>query len=156
MTQLEPGLDTLYIDDIKKILPHRYPFLMIDRLTNIDPGTGAVGIKNISVNEELFQGHFPQQPVFPGVLMIEAMAQSAATYAAYIEGIDTESKVILFMGVDRAKFRRPVIPGDQLELHVSIAQRRPPVWRFTGVAKVDGKKVAEADFSAMLSDPPKP
>lgn len=156
MTKIEAGLTTLYIDDIKKILPHRYPFLLIDRLVNIDPGNGAVGIKNITVNEELFEGHFPQQPVFPGVLMIEAMAQSAATYAAYIEDVDTDSKVILFMGVERAKFRRPVIPGDQLELHVNITQRRPPVWRFSGIAKVDGKKVAEAEFSAMLSDPPKP
>lgn len=154
MPVLEPGKSTLYIDDIKKILPHRYPFLMIDRLVNIRPDEGAVGLKNISVNEELFQGHFPQQPVFPGVLIIEAMAQSAATYAAYTEDVDTDNKVILFMGVDKAKFRRPVIPGDQLELHVSISHRRPPVWRFTGIAKVDGKKVAEADFSAMLSDPP--
>jgi len=151
----ERGKSTLYIDDIKKILPHRYPFLLIDRLVDIRPGEGAVGIKNVSVNEELFQGHFPQQPVFPGVLIVEAMAQAAAVYAAYTEDVDVEGKVILFMGIDKAKFRRPVVPGDRLEIHVSIAHRRPPVWRFEGIGIVDGKKVAEAEYSAMLSDPPR-
>ncbi len=153
MASLEPGQTTLYLDDIKKILPHRYPFLLIDRMINIDPGEGAVGIKNVTANEELFLGHFPQAPVFPGVLIVEAMAQSAAMYAAYTEDIDMDNKIILFMGVDKARFRRPVVPGDQLELHVRIAQRRPPVWKFAGIGMVDGKKVAEAEFSAMLSDP---
>lgn len=154
MANLETGQETLYLEDIKKILPHRYPFLMIDRMVDIKPGEGAVGIKNITANEEVFQGHFPQEPVFPGVLIVEAMAQSAATYAAYTEDVDTENKIILFMGVEKAKFRRPVVPGDQLELHVKISHRRPPVWRFSGVGIVDGKKVAEAEFSAMLADPP--
>ncbi len=154
MKVLTPGKDTLYLDEIKSILPHRYPFLMIDRMVNIVPGEGAVGIKNITANEEVFQGHFPEEPVFPGVLIVEAMAQSAATYAAYTEEVDTDNKIILFMGVDKAKFRRPVVPGDQLELHVKINQKRPPVWRFSGVGIVAGKKVAEAEFSAMLADPP--
>ncbi len=154
MTSLEPGKTILYLDAIKKILPHRYPFLMIDRLVDIRPDEGAIGIKNITANEEVFQGHFPQEPVFPGVLIVEAMAQSAATYAAYTEDVDMENKIILFMGVDKAKFRRPVVPGDQLELHVKITHRRPPVWRFSGVGMVDGKKVAEAEFSAMLANPP--
>ena len=126
MNGCEPGKSVLFIDDLKKILPHRYPFLMIDRLIDIDAENGAVGIKNVTVNEGLFQGHFPQQPVFPGVLIIEAMAQSAAAYAAYTENVDVEGKVILFMGVEKAKFRRPVVPGDRLELHVGspIAARR--------------------------------
>ncbi len=153
MPTLEPGQTTLYLDAIKEVLPHRYPFLLIDRMINIAPGEGAVGIKNVTANEEIFQGHFPQVPVFPGVLIVEAMAQSAATYAAYTEDVDVDGKIILFMGVEKAKFRRPVVPGDQLELHVKITHRRPPVWRFSGVGIVDGKKVAEAEFSAMLADP---
>lgn len=153
MPTLEPGQTTLYLDAIKEVLPHRYPFLLIDRMINIAPGEGAVGIKNVTANEEVFQGHFPQVPVFPGVLIVEAMAQSAATYAAYTEDVDVDGKIILFMGVEKAKFRRPVVPGDQLELHVKITHRRPPVWRFSGVGIVDGKKVAEAEFSAMLADP---
>jgi len=154
MAALDKNKSILTINDIRKILPHRYPFLMIDRMIDINPCEGAIGIKNISMNEEVFQGHFPQEPVFPGVLIIEAMAQSAATYAAYTEDVDTDNKIILFMGVEKAKFRRPVIPGDVLELHVKIVHRRIPVWRFSGVGIVDGKKVAEAEFSAMLADPP--
>ena len=154
MTELESGKSELHINEIKCILPHRYPFLLIDRLTDIRPGEGAVGIKSVTINEDLFQGHFPQEPVFPGVLIVEAMAQSAATYAAYTEDVDMENKIILFMGVDKARFRKPVVPGDRLELHVKITHRRPPVWRFSGVGMVDGRKVADAEFSAMLADPP--
>jgi 3-hydroxyacyl-[acyl-carrier-protein] dehydratase len=120
-------------------------------LVDIIPGEGAVGIKNVSYNEPIFQGHFPQKPVMPGVFMIEAMAQTAAAYTSYTENLDTEGKVVLFMGVDKARFRRPVVPGDQLRIAVRTVQRRPPVWRFEGVASVDGKKVAEAQFSAMLA-----
>lgn len=153
MMALEPGKTTLAVEELMQLLPHRYPMLMIDRLTDIRPGEGAVGVKNVTYNEAFFQGHFPQKPVMPGVLIIEAMAQAAAAYAAYTEQLDVENKIVLFMGVDRARFRRPVTPGDQLLIHVRTAHRRPPVWKFEGVATVDGQRAAEADFAAMLASP---
>ncbi|MEZ5922372.1 MAG: 3-hydroxyacyl-ACP dehydratase FabZ [Parvularculaceae bacterium] len=148
---IEPGKTVLDIDEIMEILPHRYPMLLIDRLVDIKPGESAVAIKNVSINEPFFNGHFPQKPVMPGVLMIEAMAQAAAAYTSYTENLDTEGKIVLFMGVDKARFRRPVTPGDQVHIAVKTAHRRPPVWRFEGVATVDGKRVAEATFAAMLA-----
>lgn len=151
MTTIEPGKSVLDIDDLMKILPHRYPMLMIDRLIDIKPGESAVAVKNVSYNEEFFQGHFPQKPIMPGVLIIEAMAQAAAAYTSYTENLDAEGKIVLFMGVDKARFRKPVVPGDQLLIKVSTAQRRPPVWRFEGEATVNGKLVAEASFAAMLA-----
>ncbi|GJL91384.1 3-hydroxyacyl-ACP dehydratase FabZ [Hyphococcus sp.] len=151
MSKVEPGKSVLEVDELMLILPHRYPILLVDRLVDIVPGEGAVGIKNVTFNEPIFQGHFPQKPVLPGVFMIEAMAQTAAAYTSYTEDLDTEGKIVLFMGVDKARFRRPVIPGDQLRIAVRTVQRRPPVWRFEGVATVDGKKAAEAQFSAMLA-----
>ena len=151
MSKIEPGKSVLEVDELMQILPHRYPILLVDRLVDIVPGEGAVGIKNVTFNEPIFQGHFPQKPVLPGVFMIEAMAQTAAAYTSYTENLDTEGKVVLFMGVDKARFRRPVVPGDQVRIAVRTVQRRPPVWRFEGVATVDGKKVAEAQFSAMLA-----
>lgn len=137
---------------VKRLLPHRYPMLMVDRIVEITR-TGAVGIKNVTVNEPFFAGHFPTMPVMPGVMIIEAMAQTAAAYTAYADEIDTSNKIVLFMGVDRAKFRRPVVPGDQLRIHVEITNRRPPVWRYAARALVDGKLVAEAQFGAMLTEP---
>ncbi len=148
---VEPGKSVLEIDDLLKILPHRYPMLMIDRLIDIKPGESAIGVKNVSYNEEFFQGHFPQKPIMPGVLIIEAMAQAAAAYTSYTENLDAEGKIVLFMGVDKARFRKPVIPGDQLMIKVSTVQRRAPVWRFEGEATVNGKLVAEATFAAMLA-----
>ncbi len=148
---VEPGKTVLEIDDLMRILPHRYPMLMIDRLIDIKPGESAVAIKNVSINEPFFAGHFPQKPVMPGVLMIEAMAQAAAAYTSYTENLDTEGKIVLFMGVDKARFRRPVMPGDQVMIAVKTVQRRPPVWRFEGEATVNGKVVAEATFAAMLA-----
>jgi 3-hydroxyacyl-[acyl-carrier-protein] dehydratase len=144
--------EVLDIARIKAILPHRYPMLMVDRIVDVREG-GATGIKNVTVNEPFFEGHFPQMPVMPGVLIIEAMAQTAAAWTAHVEAVDTEGKVVLFMGVDEAKFRRPVVPGDQLRIEVSILKRRPPVWRYEAVARVDGKAVAEARFAAMLTAP---
>lgn len=151
MTMLEPGKSVLEIGELKQLLPHRYPFLMIDRLVEIKSGDSAVAVKNVTVNEQFFEGHFPQYPVMPGVLIVEAMAQGAAAFTAYTEGLDTEGKIVLFTGVDKARFRRPVVPGDQLRITVRALQRRPPMWRFGGVAEVDGKRVAEAEFTAMLS-----
>lgn len=151
--KLEPGKSTLEVEELMQLLPHRFPLLLVDRLVDIKPGEGAVGIKNVSYGEPFFQGHFPQKPVMPGVLIVEAMAQAAAAYVSYTEEVDTSGKIVLFMGVDKARFRRPVIPGDQLRIAVRTAQRRPPVWKFEGIATVDGKRVAEAHYSAMLSQP---
>jgi 3-hydroxyacyl-[acyl-carrier-protein] dehydratase len=148
---IEPGKSVLEVDELMQILPHRFPMLMIDRLIDIKPGDSAVAVKNVSYNEQFFQGHFPQKPIMPGVLMIEAMAQAAAAFTSYTENLDSEGKIVLFMGVDKARFRKPVIPGDQLLIKVRTAQRRPPVWRFEGEATVNGKLVAEASFSAMLA-----
>ncbi len=151
MNKPEPGKSVLEVDELMQLLPHRYPMLLVDRLVDIVPGESAVGIKNVTYGEEFFQGHFPQKPVMPGVLIIEAMAQAAAAYTVYTEDIDADGKVVLFMGVDKARFRRPVIPGDQLRIRVRTVHRRPPVWRFEGQATVDGKRVAEAQYAAMLA-----
>ena len=151
MTKLEPGKSVLELDDLMQVLPHRYPMLLIDRLVDIKPGEGAVGIKNVSYSDPIFQGHFPQKPIMPGVLIIEAMAQAAAAYTSYTEELDVQNKIVLFMGVDKARFRRPVVPGDQLRIAVRTVQRRAPVWRFAGEATVDGTRVADAQYSAMLA-----
>jgi 3-hydroxyacyl-[acyl-carrier-protein] dehydratase len=151
----EQGEETfadLDVNAIKGILPHRYPMLMVDRIMEITRHS-AVGIKNVTANEHFFEGHFPDTPVMPGVLIIEAMAQTAAAWTAYTDGVDTEGKVVLFMGVDKARFRRPVVPGDQLRIHATVAGRRPPVWKYEAKATVDGKVVAEATFGAMLTEP---
>lgn len=154
MTTIEPGKTTLNVSEVMQVLPHRYPLLMIDRLIDIKPGESAVGIKCVSYDEPFFQGHFPQKPVMPGVLIIEAMAQAAAAFTSYTENLDVEDKIVLFMGVDKARFRKPVVPGDQLYIHVRTVHRRPPVWRFEGLAKVDGERVADAVFAAMLAQVP--
>ena len=148
---LEPGKSVLEVEEIMQLLPHRYPMLLIDRLIDIVPGESAVGVKNVTYGEQIFQGHFPDKAVMPGVLIIEAMAQAAAAYTSYTENLDTEGKIVLFMGVDKARFRKPVVPGDQLKIKVSTIQKRPPVWKFSGEATVDGKRVTEATFSAMLT-----
>ncbi len=144
-------LPPMNIGQIMDILPHRYPMLLVDKIVDITPTNGAVGIKNVTMNEPFFQGHFPGKPVMPGVLIIEAMAQTAAAYTANVENLDTEGKVVLFMGVEKAKFRRPVLPGDQLRINIKVAQKRPPVWKYEAKVTVDGKVVTEANFSAMLA-----
>ncbi len=151
MTQLEPGKSVLEVDELMQLLPHRFPFLLIDRLVDIKPGDSAVGIKNVSYSDQIFQGHFPQKPVMPGVLIIEAMAQAAAAFTSYTENLDTDGKIVLFMGVDKARFRKPVIPGDQLRINVRTVHRREPVWRFQSTAYVDDVRVADATYSAMLA-----
>ena len=152
MTEQDDILPDLDVAAIQALIPHRYPFLMIDKVVNISRTEGAVGIKNVTINEPFFEGHFPQMPVMPGVLIIEAMAQTAASYTVHADNLDSDGKVVLFMGVEKAKLRKPVVPGDQLELHVKVIQRRPPVWKYEGKAKVNGKVVAEAIFAAMLSE----
>lgn len=144
-------LGTLEIDDILRYLPHRYPFLMVDRIIEIDGDESAIGIKNVSFNEPLFQGHFPGKPVFPGVLIIEAMAQTAgAIVMAHDEENGTGKKIVLMLTIDKAKFRKPAGPGDRIELHIRKVHRRRTVGRYEGRAMVDGVLIAEAEVGAMI------
>jgi 3-hydroxyacyl-[acyl-carrier-protein] dehydratase len=138
------------IKEIQKLLPHRYPFLLVDRIIDIEPSIKAVGIKNVTINEGFFQGHFPGHPIMPGVLIIEALAQVAGVLA-FRSGI-SEGKSVYFMSIEKAKFRKPVVPGDQLRLEISILQQRGNVWKFSGNAVVEEKVVAEAEFTAMVTD----
>jgi 3-hydroxyacyl-[acyl-carrier-protein] dehydratase len=137
------------IKEIMKHLPHRYPFLMVDRIVDIQPGKSIIGIKNVSINEHFFQGHFPGQPIMPGVLIIEAMAQVAGILAY---GSGNEGNSVYFMSIEKAKFRRPVVPGDQIRLEIKLLQKRGSVWKVSGTALVDDKVVSEAELTAMLTD----
>ena len=144
-----PDLD---VERIREMIPHRYPFLMIERVVDIVPNESAVGIKNVSINEPHFLGHFPRRPVMPGVLIVEAMAQTAAVLVVQTLGRAAEGKLVYFMSVDNARFRRPVVPGDTLRVHVTKQRNRGNVWKFFGEAKVEGHLVAEATYSAMIMD----
>ena len=135
-----------------KIIPHRYPFLLVDRVINLIPDKSVIAIKNVSINEEFFQGHFPSKPVMPGVLIIESMAQSAAVLVSKTLGIDAQGKIVYFMTIDNTRFRSPVVPGDQLKLEVYKVRQRKNVWKFDGKAFVDKVLVAEGSFSAMIVD----
>lgn len=144
-----PDLD---VNRVMEMIPHRYPMLMIERVKDIVLGASAVGVKNVSVNEPFFQGHFPSRPVMPGVLIIESMAQTSAVLVVATLGEEAEGKLVYFMTVDEARFRKPVIPGDTLHIHVTKLQSRRNVWKFKGEAKVGGTLVAEAVYSAMILD----
>jgi 3-hydroxyacyl-[acyl-carrier-protein] dehydratase len=135
-------------NEIRKLLPHRYPFLLVDRILDIDPKVKATGLKNVTCNEPFFQGHFPDNPIMPGVLIVEAMAQVSGILA-FKSG--AEGDAVYFMSIEKAKFRKPVVPGDQLRFEISILQQRNKVWKFSGQAFVDDKVVAEAEFTAMVS-----
>ena len=155
MDDAKPAKTTLVTADIElimKLLPHRYPFLLIDRIIDMDRDVSAVGIKNVTINEPFFQGHFPSYPVMPGVLIVEALAQTAGALCVHASGNINIPQLVFFMGIDKAKFRKPVLPGDQLHLHVRKIRSRGPVWRFSGEAKVGGQIVAEAEISAMIVD----
>jgi 3-hydroxyacyl-[acyl-carrier-protein] dehydratase len=146
---------TVPLVDIARIMhaiPHRYPFLLIDRVVDLVPNTSAIGVKNVSVNESFFAGHFPNHPVMPGVLIIESMAQTAAVLVVETLGPESAGKVVYFMSIEGAKFRRPVVPGDQLRIHVEKERNRGNVWKFHAVARVDGVSVAEATYAAMIMD----
>jgi len=143
---------SLGIEQILKMLPHRYPFLMIDRLEEIVPDQSAVGIKNVTANEPFFQGHFPDKPIMPGVLIVEAMAQTAAVLVVYTIGKEVEGSLVYFMSVENARFRKMVVPGDQLRVHVERIHKRGSVWKFKGEAKVGGVICAEATYTAMIVD----
>jgi len=144
--------EAIDIQRIMEMIPHRYPFLMIDRVVDVTPGECATGIKNVSINEFFFQGHFPRRPVMPGVLLIEAMAQTAAVLVVRTLGTESEGKLVYFMAIDNARFRRPVFPGDQLAVKVTRQRNRGNVWKFEGQATVEGKLAAEATFAAMILD----
>lgn len=137
---------------IMEMIPHRYPFLMIDKVIDVVAGESAIGVKNVSINEHHFQGHFPKRPVMPGVLIIEAMAQTAAVLVVHTLGPNSMGKLVYFMSVDSARFRRPVVPGDKLMVHVTRQRNRGNVWKFEAQAKVDGKLCAEAVYAAMIMD----
>ncbi|HIJ42475.1 MAG: 3-hydroxyacyl-ACP dehydratase FabZ [Rhodospirillales bacterium] len=143
---------TLDINQIKEKIPHRYPFLMIDRVIGLVADTRAVGVKNVSINEAFFQGHFPSQPIMPGVLIIEAMAQTSAVLVMETLGKSAEGTLVYFMSVDQARFRKPVTPGDTLHVSVEKIRQRGSVWKFKGEAKVDGIRMADAIFAAMIID----
>ena len=138
------------IKEIMAMLPHAYPFLLVDRILEVEPGKRVVGIKNVTYNEPFFPGHFPGRPIMPGVLIIEALAQVAGILA-FNSGA-TPSKSVYFMSIEKAKFRKPVVPGDQIKLEVNILQHRGNVWKFSGNAFVEEKVAAEAEFTAMVTD----
>ena len=144
---------TLDVEDIMASIPHRYPFLLVDKLISLTPNEEAVGVKAVTINEPFFPGHFPTKPIMPGVLIIEAMAQTAAVMVVHSLGDEGKNKLVYFMSVNEAKFRLPVVPGDMLYLHINKIQNRGPVWKFQGTGYVDGKKTAQAEFSAMIKDP---
>src|SRR4051812_23901284 len=144
----------LSINEIMKILPHRYPMLLVDRILEIEEGKKIVGLKNVSANEQFFQGHFPGAPVMPGVLIVEAMAQCCAVL--FLQGIeDRDRKLFLFGGIDKARFRRPIVPGDQVRLECEVLQKRSNTVRMRGVATVDGNVVAEAEMLSVMTERPR-
>lgn len=149
---MSPVVPCLDLHQIKRMIPHRFPMLMIDKVVNLTPNVRATGIKNVTVNEWYFQGHFPSEPVMPGVLIVEAMAQTAAVLVVATLGADNEGRLVYFMSIDDARFRKPVIPGDRLEIFVEKQRNRGQVWRFSGRAEVDGAIVAEATYTAMIRD----
>ena len=145
-------IDVVDIARIMHAIPHRYPFLLIDRVVDVVHNRSAIGIKNVSVNESFFAGHFPDHPVMPGVLIIESMAQTAAVLVVETLGPNAAGKLVYFMSIEGAKFRRPVVPGDQLRIHVTKERNRGNVWKFNAIARVDGVSVAEATYAAMIMD----
>ena len=140
------------IERIMEMIPHRYPFLMIDRVVECVEDSHAVAIKNVTINEPFFQGHFPAMPVFPGVLIVEAMAQTSAMVVVTTMGKEAEGKLVYFMSIDECKFRKPVSPGDQMRIRASKLKQRKNIWKFECIAEVDGAKVAEAVVTAMILD----
>lgn len=151
--EVEAGrADAVDIGRIMEMIPHRYPMLLIDRVVDIVGDESAVGIKNVTINEPQFQGHFPQRAVMPGVLIVEAMAQTAAVMVIHSIGADVEGKLVYFMSIDKCRFRRPVGPGDVMHIHITTERKRGNVWRFEGKVYVDEQLCSEARFAAMLAE----
>jgi 3-hydroxyacyl-[acyl-carrier-protein] dehydratase len=149
---LKEKVDLIDTTRLMEMIPHRFPMLMIDKVIDLIAGESAVGVKNVTINEPFFQGHFPGKPVMPGVLLIEAIAQTAAVLVVHTVGAKAQRKVVYFMTIDGARFRKPVLPGDTVYVHVTKKQQRGPVWKFEGEVKVDGALVAEATVTAMYTD----
>jgi 3-hydroxyacyl-[acyl-carrier-protein] dehydratase len=152
MSDAPTSRDTLGPEEILKLLPHRYPFLLVDRVIAIRGDESCIGIKNITFNEPYFQGHFPGKPVVPGVLLIEGMAQTAGAICGLLRGFDRPPSTVFFLTVDKAKFRKPVVPGDIVEYHMTKIARRKTMWWYRGEAKVADQIVAEAVVGAMIAD----
>lgn len=154
---MQNNLKSADIQLIQRIIPHRYPFLLVDKVFEIDDLKSATGIKNVTFNEPFFQGHFPGAPIMPGVTMIEALAQTAAVMVGVSLGLADKNLLIYFLGIDNCKFRRKVVPGDRLELKIEVLRGKigSKVWKFSGVASVDGEIAAQADFNAMMELPSK-
>lgn len=140
------------IKEIMDVLPHRYPFLLVDKILEMEEGKRIVGIKNVSINEPFFQGHFPDSPIMPAVLLLEAMAQTGGALVLNSEREKAKMRNVLFLGIDKARFRKPVFPGDQVRFELEALQRKKSVWKFKGEAFVEGTLVAEAELMAMISD----
>lgn len=155
MTETPTTLQSADIQLIKRIIPHRYPFLLVDKVVDIDGYSSAKGIKNVTMNEPHFQGHFPSKPIMPGVTIIEAMAQTAAVMVGTALNMADKEMLVYFMAIDACKFRRMVVPGDVLEMNLTTVRGKPggKVWKFSGVATVDGEMAAEAEFTAMMDLP---
>jgi len=152
MEEAKVLFDVVNIEDILQTLPHRYPMLLIDRVINVRTDYSGIGVKNVTFNEPCFLGHFPDRPVYPGVMMIEAMAQTAGVIGIRSNPGTEKPRAVYFLTIDKCKFRKPVIPGDTIEYHLRLIGRRKAMWWFHGDAKVNGQVVAEADVGAMLSD----
>lgn len=148
----EEIVESADIERLMQLLPHRYPFLMIDRIEELRAGKSAIGIKNVTINEPFFQGHFPDRPVMPGVLIVEAMAQTAIALSVFSEPDNMKDKLAFFMSIDKARFRRPVVPGDTLRIPIELVRSHGPVRKFKGKAFVNGQVAAEADYAAMAVD----
>ena len=146
------NMSQLDILKIMEMIPHRYPMILVDRVIDVVPDVSCTGIKNVTINEGFFQGHFPRYPVMPGVMIVESMAQTAAVLVVATLGEGAKGKLVYFMTVDHARFRRPVTPGDSLRVYVRKLQHRRNVWKFSGQVKVDDVLVAEAEFAAMIMD----
>jgi 3-hydroxyacyl-[acyl-carrier-protein] dehydratase len=147
---LTDTLSTLEIRDILDLLPHRYPFLLIDRVTSYEEGKTLDGYKNITFNEPCFTGHFPGQPIFPGVLILEAMAQAAGVLG--FKSVGNKDGLYLYAGIDKARFKRPVVPGDRLDMHVELLKERRGIWKFSGVASVNGEEACSAEFMCAMRE----
>jgi 3-hydroxyacyl-[acyl-carrier-protein] dehydratase len=147
---LQESVAEIDIGRVMEMIPHRYPMLMIDRVIDVVANASATGVKNVSINEPYFQGHFPARPVMPGVLIIEAMAQTAAVLVVHSLGPAAEGKLVYFMSVDDARFRKPVVPGDTIHIHVRKERQRGPVWKFSAKAMVKDNLVAQATYAAMI------
>ncbi|PJN94376.1 3-hydroxyacyl-[acyl-carrier-protein] dehydratase FabZ [Amaricoccus sp. HAR-UPW-R2A-40] len=150
---IDPDLPQADVLTIKRMIPHRYPFLLIDRVVNMAVGVSAVGLKMVTCNEPHFEGHFPVRPIMPGVMIVEAMAQTSAVLVVQTLDMIDKDPLVYFMSIEEAKFRNPVTPGDRLELHVAVQRGRGKVWKFAGQARVDDRIAAEATFTAMIIPP---